>query len=370
MPDPRLRARRSVAAIAIAAVAPFAFAEAAAAKFVVKGRGFGHGIGLSQYGAYGYAKHGVGYEKIVRHYFSGTRLGSSAGENVRVLVGSGGGVSFSGASRACGKALKEKKSYRFESSGGGVALTSGGGSRLVDCGESGGARGGSTVTYSGYGELRGELLAVSSGGGLNAVNRLDIDEYVKGVVPNEVPSSWPGDALKAQAVVARSYALSTTVDGDGFDLYDDTRSQVYGGKSSEAGPTNRAVKATAGEVVENNGQIAVTYYHSTSGGRTESIQFGFPGAEPRSYLKGVKDPYDDASPHYRWNESFSRGEIESRLGGLVQGRLRDIEVLKTGTSPRIVKARVVGSAGSETVSGATLQGQLGLMSTWARFKRR
>ena len=191
---------------------------------------------------------------------------------------------------------------------------------------------------------------------------------MRGVVPNEMPSSWPADALRAQAVVARSYALSTAVDGDGFDLYDDTRSQVYGGKDSETGATNKAAKSTAGEVVENNGNVAVTYYHSTSGGRTESVQFGFPGAEPRAYLKGVRDPYDDRSPYHRWKETFSRRELESRLSAHVHGRLREIEVTKTGASPRIVKAKVRGTQGSETVAGAVLQGQLGLRSTWARFK--
>jgi stage II sporulation protein D len=357
---------------ALAAVSSlFAFAAPqSSAVFVVEGRGFGHGIGLSQYGAFGFAEHGRSYRQIVDHYFTGTRLGSAGNEKVRVLVGGGDHVSFSGAKRACGKGLKESKGYRFERSGAGVALASAGGTRLAACGDSGGARGGSTITYAGRGALRGELLAIASGGGLNVVNRLGIDEYVKGVIPNEMPSSWPGDALRAQAVVARSYALSTTVDGDGFDLYDDTRSQVYDGKDSETGATNKAVKATAGEVVESNGQIAVTYYFSTSGGETESIQFAFPGSEPRPYLKGVRDPYDVESPYHRWKETFSRGELESRLGGYVRGRLEEIDVVKTGVSPRIVRAKVRGTRGSETIGGVTLQGQLGLRSTWARFKRR
>ena len=228
----------------------FCGAAQAARDWVVEGRGWGHGVGLSQYGAFGYAEHGRGYRKILAHYYKGTRLGNAGGEDVRVLVGGGDHISFSGAKRACGERLEEKKGYRFERSGGGVALATGGGSRLASCGDAGGARGGSGVKYSGRGEFRGELLAVATGGGLNAVNRLGIDEYVKGVVANEVPSSWPADALRSQAVVARSYALSTTVDGDGFDLYDDTRSQVYNGKGTETKPTNRAVKATAGEVVK------------------------------------------------------------------------------------------------------------------------
>jgi len=337
------------------------------AKWVVKGRGFGHGVGLSQYGAFGFAKHGASYKKIVGHYYKGTKVGKAGGATVRVLIGGGDRVSFSGASRACGERLKEKKSYRFERSGGGVALASGGGNRLASCGDSGGARGGSSVTYAGKGEYRGELLAVASGGGLNAVNRVGIDDYVRGVVTNEMPSSWPGDALKAQALVARSYALTSTVNGDGFDLYDDTRSQVYEGKSSETGPGNKAAKKTSGEVVKDGGKIATTFYFSTSGGRTESSEFGFPGGSSRSYLKSVRDPYDDESPYHRWKEKFSQGEMESKLG--VAGNLRKIEIAKKGVSPRIVKARIVGSGGNETVSGATLQARLGLLSTWAKFKK-
>ena len=366
----RLRPSMSACVAALAAAVGLAAAPAASAEFVVKGRGFGHGIGLSAYGAYGYAKHGRSYESILAHYYKGTRLATVTGENVRVLVGGSERVFFSGATRACGEHLKEKKRYRFERSAGGVALATNGGTRLAACGKAGGARGGSTVTYAGYGDLRGELLAVATGGGLNAVNRVDVDEYVKGVVPNEVPSSWPGDALKAQAVAARSIALSTSVDGDGFDLYDDTRSQVYEGKDSETAATNRIVKATAGEVVKHNGKVAVTYYSSTSGGRTENVEFGFPGAEPVSYLKSVRDPYDDTSPYHRWRETFSRGEMESRLSGYVNGRLKAIDVTKTGISPRIVEAKVRGTGGSESISGPTLQSRLGLLSTWAKFKRK
>jgi stage II sporulation protein D len=361
--------RRLTVLAAVCATAIPAGARAAD-TFVVKGRGFGHGVGMSQYGAYGFAERGTGYKRILDHYYKGTRIGSAGGERVRVLIGGGQRIAFSDASRACGKHLKESKSYRFERSGGGVALLAAGGDRIADCGRTGGARGGSSVTYSGRGTYRGELIAAPAGGGLNAVNRVSIDDYVKGVVPNEVPASWPADALRAQAVAARSYALATTVEGDGFDLYDDTRSQVYAGKSSELGPTNRAVNASAGEVVKDGDEIAVTYFFSTSGGETENVEYGFPGAEPRSYLKGVRDPHDDASPYHRWKLRLSRSEIESRLGGHLEGRLRDIDVVKTGTSPRIVKARVEGTAGSEKLSGEALQSALGLRSTWARFKKR
>ncbi len=123
-------------------------------------------------------------------------------------------------------------------------------------------------------------------------------------------------------------------------------------------------------MVRHRKQVATTYFFSTSGGRTESVEHGFPGAEPVRYLKSVKDPYDGASPYHTWTVRFSQNEIESELSGLFSGRLRRIKVLKRGDSPRIVRARVVGSQGSSTVSGPTLQAHLDLRSTWARFLKR
>jgi stage II sporulation protein D len=213
------------------------------------------------------------------------------------------------------------------------------------------------------------LKATAVDGGLRVVNAVALDAYVRGVVANEVPSSWPQSALRAQAVAARSYALATS-GGGSFDVYDDTRSQVYGGKDSETGRTNKATKRTQGEVVRHGKEVATTYFFSTSGGQTESVQFGFPGAEPAAYLKSVNDPYDEASPYHRWTVRYTQDEIESQLSGLFSGRLRKIKVLKHGRSPRIVRARVVGSRGSSNVSGPGLQYELGLRSTWARFHKR
>jgi stage II sporulation protein D len=183
-----------------------------------------------------------------------------------------------------------------------------------------------------------------------------------------MPADWPGDALRAQAVAARSYALATA-DGGLWDQYDDTRSQVYGGISSETPATNQAVAATAGRVVKHEGKVATTFFFSSSGGRTENIEFSFVGAEPKPYLRSVKDPHEEASPYHRWRETFSQSEIEARLGDLVQGSLQAIDVTRRGRSPRIVSARVVGSEGTSEVTGPTLQARLGLRSTWAFFKK-
>ena len=105
------------------------------------------------------------------------------------------------------------------------------------------------------GRFRGNLeVRASSLGGVSAINALDIEDYVRGVVAGEMPSGWPQEALRAQAVAARTYALATSKDGDGFDQYADTRSQVYNGISGETAPTDAAVAATAAEIVAYKGK--------------------------------------------------------------------------------------------------------------------
>jgi stage II sporulation protein D len=340
---------------------------AADAAWSIKGRGFGHGVGLSQYGAFGFAEHGRNYREIIDHYYADTRLDRNAGR-VRVLLGSGqGSVGFSGAGRACGERLNAGRDYSFAVESGDVVLRGRGGDRVATCGAEGKASSG--IKVDGLGSYRGALVARATGGNILVINQLGSEAYVKGVVANEVPSSWPAAALEAQAVVARSYGLATERAGP-FDHYADTRSQVYGGRASETKATNRAVEATARRVVTYRGAPAITYYFSTSGGRTESSEFGFSGGSALPYLRSVKDPFDDASPVHRWRQRLSDERMEAKLSGLFEGELREIDVLKTGDSPRIVSARVVGSRGSTTVSGDTLRARLDLRSTWARFRHR
>jgi stage II sporulation protein D len=248
-----------------------------------------------------------------------------------------------------------------------VVLRSARGRKLAKCGRSGAAKGSGAILVQGKGVYRGKLKAKAQGGGLLAVNKVSLDDYARGVIANEMPSSWPRNALKAQAVATRSYGLAAG-GGDGFDVYDDTRSQVYGGKGSETKSTNRAVRRTSNEIVRYRKQIITAFFFSTSGGRTESVQYAF-GSEPLPYLKSVRDRYDGNSPYHNWKVRYSQREMESRLGGLFRGRLKKVKVTKTGDSPRIVRARVVGSRASSRVSGSDLQGRLGLMSTWARFHR-
>lgn len=365
---PRLRAAIGLCLLAL--LTTLALSPNASAGWTVKGHGFGHGVGMSQYGAYGMAQKGRSYKQIIKHYYKGSKIGRGPKRKVKVLVGSGGSVTFSHAKKACGKKLRQSKSYSFDASGSDVVLRKAGGDRLKGCGNSGTANSaGGRINVAGKGAYRGDLAAVASGGSLLHINKVSLDDYVAGVISREMPSSWDQEALRAQALVARSYGVATDKPGP-FDHYDDTRSQVYGGIDAETQATNKAVRATRGKVVKAGGRTAITYFYSTSGGETESVEFGFPGASSASYLKSVKDPFDKISPVHNWREKFSDSEMKSKLGGLFSGRLKKIDVKQRGDSPRIVTARVVGSRGSSNVSGPTLRERLGLLSTWAKFRKR
>jgi stage II sporulation protein D len=198
------------------------------------------------------------------------------------------------------------------------------------------------------------------------VKNVPLEEYVRGVVAAEMPSSWPLAALEAQAVASRTYAIASDAGGSKFDVYADDRSQVYRGRAAETSRSNAAVAATAGQIVTYGGQPAITYFFASSGGHTESVQYGFPGATPQPWLMGVEDPYD-AGPLHRWTVTMSFASAASRLSGLVDGSFEGIEVLQRGSSPRIVQADVLGSKGRTLVSGPELESRLGLYSSWAYF---
>jgi stage II sporulation protein D len=198
------------------------------------------------------------------------------------------------------------------------------------------------------------------------VETLPLERYVRGVVAAEMPASWPLAALEAQAVASRTYAITADAGGARFNVYSDTRSQMYLGKAAETAATNGAIAATAGQVVTYAGKPAITYFFAASGGHTENVQDAFPGAAAQPWLVGVADPYDQG-PGHSWKESLSFTAADRRLGGLVKGAFEGIEVLTRGSSPRILSAYVLGSAGRTLSNGAELAARLGLDDTWAYF---
>jgi stage II sporulation protein D len=348
-------------------------AASASVTWIVHGRGFGHGVGMSAYGAYGYALHGKGYRFILGHYYTGTGLGTLEGTHVvRVLLGiEGGDVGFSGATSACGERLNPSRGYEAHRNGGSVRLRSSGGRTLADCGRRLRAAGDGTIEIAGYGTYRGALETVpteSRAGSLNVVNALAVDAYVEGVIPNESPPSWPMAELKAQAVASRSFALTAGVGGNGFDLYADTRSQVYKGLESEYPSSDEAAEQTRGQVLTYGGHVAETLFSACSGGHTESIQNVF-GGPAIPYLQGVPDPYDYYCPLHEWTLKFSGPRISAKLGGYLDGRLKKVVITKTGASPRIISARLYGSGGVTTVSGTDLETALGGYSDWMTFQK-
>jgi stage II sporulation protein D len=370
---------RFTAVLSLAILAPVAGLTAApgtaraGVSWVVRGHGFGHGVGMSQYGAYGYAEHGKDYRFILGHYYRGTKLGMLPGARiVRVLVGiAAGDIGFSGATSACGRRLDSGRDYEGHRSGARVKLRTSQGRPLADCGRKLRAAGGGRIEIAGIGAYRGALEVVptdSDAASLNAVNAVPVDQYVKGVIPNESPASWPQAALRAQAVAARSYALTVQVSGNGFDLYDDASSQVYEGLGSETAATNQAAEATKGEVLTYGGEIAEAYFSACSGGHTESVQNVFFGS-PVPYLVGVEDPYDYYCPLHTWTLKFSGPEISARLSSYLDGRLESVEVTKRGASPRIVWARLHGSGGVTRIRGDRLASALGGYDRWLTFRK-
>jgi stage II sporulation protein D len=350
----------------------------AASTFTIRGAGFGHGVGMSQYGAYGYALQGFGNRDILAHYYTGTQVSPAAdpARVVRVLMqGPRGQGSFTGATRAGGRRLKATSTYRVRRGPGGtVDLLSPTGRRMKRVAPPLVVEGNTPVVLKGRalngrvnGAYRGTLEFSPGYLGVQAVNAVGLEDYVRGVVGDEMPPTWHAEALKAQAIAARTYAVTTSKAGLGFEQYPDTRSQVYGGVAAEELTVDEAVAATRGELVTYAGQPVVTYFFSTSGGHTENVENSFIGSAPSPWLRGVDDPYDGESPKHRWTVNTSTGSVGAQLGSLVKGSFKGIEVTRRGVSPRIVTADIIGSGGRTAVDGATIRARLGLYDDWAYF---
>jgi stage II sporulation protein D len=368
-----LRPRWTLRALLAACVLLLGLAAGAPAASVVyiRGGGDGHGIGMSQYGAEGYALHGADYRAILAHYFRGTALGTTDPQRIlRVLLGTGR-ASFSGATAAGRLGLQPAGTYQVVATASGrLQLRNGAGKSVGTFGAPLVVSGPGLLQVSGHGRYRGALQFSPDGnGGVQTVNAVGLDDYVRGVLAEEMPAFWAPAALEAQAVAARTYAITTTVGAAGYDLYADSRSQVYGGVDAETPATDTAVGATTGQIATYDGTPAVTYFFASSGGSTESIQNAWPGATPEPWLRGVPDPYDGAAgdPYHNWGAQMSLAAASAKLHGLFKGALIGIKIVHRGVSARIISATVVGTRGRAGVSGSQLQGRFGLDSTLAAF---
>ncbi len=374
-----MRVAPVTAAALLGALAVAAPAQGAS-SLVIRGAGYGHGVGLSQYGTLGFARAGWTHEQILAHYYTGTKLGRlTSSPAVRVLLRSGRArYAVTGAADANGMELDPAKRYFVTGGGRGAVLRDAEGEALATAPPPLrlSAASGSTIRLEGPadnglrdGSYRGAMEFRPGVGGLLAVNALGLEEYLAGVVSAEVPSSWPDEALRAQTVAARTYAITSIAGGgEGFTQYADTRSQMYRGVAAETAATTAAVRATSSRIVTYDGNPVTTYFFSSSGGRTENVENSFIGGTPRPWLKSVKDPYDTISPNHRWGPiKLSLQSATAKLRGLVPGRLRWIRVLRRGVSPRVVEAQLVGTDGAATVTGPQLRKALGLRDHWMRF---
>jgi stage II sporulation protein D len=269
--------------------------------FVVNGGGYGHGVGMSQWGACGQAQAGRSYGQILAHYYRGTQLGTASVSSIRVLL----------AEKRRKLVVASEVPFRIRDAAGSVfdlpaARLELGPDLVVSLDRAPTLLAGPLVFLPGKGAplsldgvpYRGRLRLFSDGSRLQVVNVLGLEAYLMGVVGREMPAHWPIEALKAQAVAARSYTLAKRSASRAFDVYGDVRSLAYGGIPAESSASSDAVRETAGRVLLYEGRVATTFFFSSSGGRTASSVdvFGF----DRPYLRAVPDPWDAASPNHAW----------------------------------------------------------------------
>jgi len=341
--------------------------------FLLPGRGFGHGVGMSQWGARGATKQGLTADRIITHYYRGVEIADGHSEPVRVLVGenldtatlrsTGRWITSSDIGPhllAAGEVTITRDGDALRARGPNGAELQGGAKELV-------FNAASPIAVDDR-RYRGTIRVMLGERGVDVVNEVPVEAYVRSVISREMSPEWATDAfeaLKAQAIVARTYALANRTTSRHFDLYADTRSQVYGGVTDEDPRTDRAVSETAGRVVTYHGDLITAFYSSSSGGHTESGDVMFPVAKSRPYLASVEDPYDTEAPLHRWGAipTFSTGELNERLG--LTAPVTRIEITRRGESPRVFETRIhVAPFGSVRMTGAYLRRELELPDTW------
>jgi stage II sporulation protein D len=207
---------------------------------------------------------------------------------------------------------------------------------------------------------RGRVLLVPQAGGITAINWVDLEEYLYSVLGSEMPTSWPQEALKAQAVAARSYALykREKSQNDLYDVGGSTAHQVYKGLASEAPSTQAAVNSTRGQVLIYGNHVIEAVFHSSSGGATENVEDVW--QSPLPYLRSVQD-YDQDAPVFHWTETFSMSQFQQRVTGI--GRLQSAVAERTTPRGRVVSIRLQGSQGTRVLTGNEMRQALGLRST-------
>lgn len=352
-------------------------------SFTIRGAGWGHGWGMSQYGAYGAARKGLSWKQILGFYYPGTRLSSmSRGTKIkvwitadndstlRVLPATGLTVTDTAGHRYTVPTGAKYTSWRISRSGARYRLsyrTSSGTYLTKSTGLTTGRWSFSTrskivkvvLPDGSVRAYRGTVALIKRGVGGRTINTVVLEDYVKGVVPAEMPTSWATDAVRAQAVAARSYAVRLRDFGSysGFDICDTTACQVYGGMARETSRGNAAVKATAGMIVTYRGKVALTQFASSNGG------YSAKGDYP--YLAARRDPYDGVIKSQAWTRTLAASSI-SRAWPSV-GTVRVLQITSRDDAGawggRVKAIKIIGSSRTTTVSGTTFQHMFGMRST-------
>ena len=363
------------------------------------GRGYGHGVGLNQYGARGRALAGQTAEQILTAYFTGATItATDPAREVRVLLMAGFPASASsplvvygrgGTWEIAGVAMvfpadAVLRTWRTATTVNGVAKTAwsvrvtapDGMTILHDATVAGAVTVRPLDTIgriqlfskpSSYDTYRGSIELRLGTGSLNVVNHLGLDEYLRGVVPVEMPSSWPAEALRAQAIAARSYAVRRLHPAIGtFDVYDDTRSQVYRGAEAEKAATDAIIAAEPGATIVSGGSVVNAFFHSTGGSATENNEYAFVGPTGAVtsgkvvYLRGIDDrapdgrAWDAAAPYYAWStSSLTSSQLSAMLRKDSRTNVGDVlrlNLTRRGVSGRLYQVVIYGTTGTKTVS--------------------
>ena len=358
--------RRLVLPVAILVALASAASAAASPVYVLKGHGWGHGVGLSQYGALGRANDGRDYKQILGFYYDGTNIGQTSQSKIRVLLMSGQSsvtLHSSESFKVGDKTLARFTDWK-------LVPTSDGKVRVVGKGKFGSPAtakpGDGFLRIDGL-RYRGDLKIYNHSGSLDVVNVVGLQGYLYSVVPREMPSSWPLEALKAQAVAARGYAVRAAR-ATWYDIYDNTDDQVYGGldySSGEDPGSTAAVQATAGEVLKYGGSVISAYFSSSNGGRTAASVDTWGGSLP--YLASKQDPFDlnGSNPNRNWTVVLSPRALQNRLGAVKTPADAIVTSRKSG---RVDRVRLVRGSWAQTFPASGLgpewyRGVLGLRSS-------
>jgi stage II sporulation protein D len=357
--------------------------SARSGSFTIRGAGWGHGWGMSQYGAYGAARNGLSWKQILAFYYRGTRLGKMpSGTKIKVWITAANDNSLQ-VLPASGLAVRDTAghvytvptgarytSWRISRSGAGYRLsyrTSSGSYVTKSTGLTSGTWSFSTrskivkvvLPNGSVRAYRGSVALIKRGTGGRTINNVLLEDYVRGVVPTEMPTSWPPNAVRAQAVAARSYAvrLQKFARYSGYDICDTTACQVYGGMGRETSGGNAAVKATAGTIVTYRGVVALAQFAPSNGGH--SARGDYP------YLAAQRDPYDGVIKSQAWTRTLSAGSI-SRAWPSV-GTAKRLQITsRDGAGAwggRVKAIKIIGTSRTATVSGTTFQHMFGMRSS-------